>query len=641
MKNTEKELIKIVKYLPIILIFFIISIITFFLYTEIINRFDEENRKLKEEHIRLNKELIKFHVSSIKDNLLEERKKSLVNLKKELKEYVLAAYSITKSLYENNKEEKTKEEIQKLIKEALRNIRFNENRGYFFIYGMDGNTIFHPIKPEIENKNLWDYQDKKGTYLLREMSKILKTKTSTYYSWFWTKPNDKKTEYEKIGFFKLFEPYNWYIGAGEYVDDYQMSLKKKLANRISKYRYNKDGYIFIIDDKGNYISYYDKKIIGKNIKDLNLSSYTKLSHNFFDLVKEEGSYIEYKHKDKPTNRKKEISKISYVDKVEQWGWLIGTGFYMDDFYEQLAKKEKELNQSNNLTLKKLLITVSLILLFITAIFFYLSSVLDKKFLKYKERIKLQIKENIEKDNLLSHQSRFAVMGEMLANISHQWRQPLSTISTILSGLKMEKDLGMNTKESEERGFSSIKKNLDYLSETINDFTNFFKPSLSQKDYEISDVIDKSIDLLKTQLEIKRIELIKNVNNHSLYGSSNQLVQVLINILNNAKDELEKIEDKKIIFISTEYDTEYMKIIIKDNAGGIQYNFLDRIFEPYFSTKDNLKGTGIGLYMSKQIVEKNFHGKIIVKNIEYEYSSKKYIGAEFTIIFPIEENLKNI
>ena len=133
---------------------------------------------------------------------LYEKKEQIKNLKKELQNQVNNAHNIAYSLYKNNKDKLTREEIISLIKDALREIRFNENRGYFFIYDISsGMNILHPIKPNLENKDLWSYQDTKGTYLLQEMNKILKVKEATYFNWFWTKPNELNKEYEKIGYF--------------------------------------------------------------------------------------------------------------------------------------------------------------------------------------------------------------------------------------------------------------------------------------------------------------------------------------------------------------------------------------------------------------------------------------------------------
>lgn len=632
MQKSEKDIINIIKYLPVILILLISSTLTFFLYNENINRFNLENEKLEEKYISLNKDLIKFQITKIKDMILSEKKQKVETLKASLKTQVDNAYNIAMSIYKNNKD-KSEEEIISLIKDALRDIRFNESRGYLFIYQKDGVNILHPVKPELENKNLWSYQDKKGTYLLQEMDRILLNKKETFYSWYWTKPDGTKKEYEKLGFFKVFEPFNWFIGTGEYVYDFEEQLKDKLAQIITDFRYKKDGYVFVLDYKGKYLSYHDKNIIGKNVFDLNMAKDMASTQNeMINLVKTTGGYLSYGHRDKP-EVKGEIQKISYIDGIKDWKWIIGTGFYMDDFYKDLSLKKDKLNKQNNDALTKLLIVSVLVTLALLFIFIYLSSVLENKFLSYREDIKKQINDNIKKDNILAHQSKLAAMGEMLGNISHQWRQPLSTVSTIVTGIKAQRELGINDDKLEKDSLDTINKHIQYLSQTIDDFSNFFKPHKEANTFDLSSMINKTMELVEPQLNAKHINLVKEIETCEVYSLENELIQVLINLLNNARDELVKIDDEKNIFIFSEINDENIIIKIKDNAGGVKKDIIDRIFEPYFTTKMKSQGTGIGLFMSEEIIVKHLNGEISVENIEYEFNGKLCKGAEFKIKFP--------
>ena len=633
MQKSEKEIINLIKYLPIVLIFIISSLLTFFLYSENINRFNIENEKLEEKYISLNKDLIKFQIKKIKDRILFEKQQQTQTLKNELKGQVDNAYKIAMSIYKNN-QDKSKEEIVSLIKDALRDIRFNKNRGYLFVYERNGLNILHPIKPELENKDLWNYQDKKGTYLLQEMDRILLNKKETFYSWYWTKPNDTSIEYEKLGFFKVFEPFDWFIGTGEYIVDFETHIKEKLAKEIFDFRYKKDGYIFVLDYDGNYISYHNKEIIGKNVYNLNMAEDVALTQKrMLQLAKDHGGYISYGHRDKPKSEI-EVSKISYVDGIDDWQWLIGTGFYMDDFYEQLEEKRDELNKANNEALKKLILGSLVVTVVLLLIFIYVSSILENKFLSYKEDIEKQINDNIKKDNMLAHQSKLAAMGEMLGNISHQWRQPLSTVSTIVTGIKAQRDLGIKDENLEKESLEKINKHIQYLSQTIDDFSNFFKPYKEAKEFDLANMINKTAELVEAQLKSKDIILVKDIENSKVFSLENELIQVLINLFNNARDELVKKEHEKYIFISSKINEENIEISVKDNAGGIKDDILDRIFEPYFTTKMKSQGTGIGLFMSEEIIVKHLNGEIFVQNIEFNYNDKDYKGAEFTIKFPL-------
>lgn len=634
MKNSEKEIILIIRYLPVSLILLISSLLTYFLYTQNINHFHEVNQKLEEKYISLNKDLTKFQIDKIKSNILYEKKEQIKKLKKELKNQVDNAYNIANSIYQNNKDELSKQNIISLIKDALRDIRFNENRGYFFIYDINtGVNILHPIKKNLENKNLWTYQDTKGTYLLQEMNKILKKQDSTYFNWFWTKPNESNNEYEKIGYFKKFEPYNFFIGTGEYKVDFEKQLKNQITKTVSDFRYKKDAYVFILDFDGNYLSYYNKDYIGKNIFDFDIVNDKKNILTRLKKKAKNSGYLSYEHKDKPFN-KNTIKKITYVDEISDWKWIIGTGFYMDDFYKDLESKKKHLEENNKQSLEKLFIGSIIVTVLFLLIFVYLSKLLEKKFYAYKLSIEKQMNDNIKKDNILAHQSKLAAMGEMLGNIAHQWRQPLSTISTIVSGIKLHRELGNKDEELENESFLKIKKHVEYLSNTIDDFSNFFKPNKLAKEFQLEVMINKTLELVDNQLKKEEIIIIKDIKNETVFSFENELIQVLINLINNSRDELIKTQQKRVIFISNKINEKNIIISIKDNAGGIEPSILDRIFEPYFSTKGASKGTGIGLFMSEEILVKHLCGNINVENVYFDFEGNLYKGAEFNIIFPI-------
>ena len=250
---------------------------------------------------------------------------------------------------------------------------------------------------------------------------------------------------------------------------------------------------------------------------------------------------------------------------------------------------------------------------------------------YRRNIKKEIDNTLEKERLLIQQSKMAVMGEMIGNIAHQWKQPLSTISTISTGIKFQNEMNCLNDHDITLGMDNINGSDQYLSQTIDDFRNFFKPNKTKTNFNILDALENTIKLMGSLFKNNNIELIKNINNAELYGYYNELLQVLINILKNAKDELIKLDTNKrrIIFIDTYTDKSNLIIKIRDNANGIPSDIIEKIFDPYFTTKENDEGTGIGLYMCKQIID-GMTGKIQVINVEYEYEAQIYYGAEFII-----------
>lgn len=243
-----------------------------------------------------------------------------------------------------------------------------------------------------------------------------------------------------------------------------------------------------------------------------------------------------------------------------------------------------------------------------------------------------ISERKAKDNMLHHQNKLASMGEMIGNIAHQWRQPLSTITTGATGAILQKEMDSLSDSQLIYILESINDSAQYLSHTIDDFRYFFSPkNNSFKNVMIKDTISKTLKLIGSRFIEKDIEIIKDIENFELKTIENELVQVLINLLNNARDILiEKENIRRLIFISTYKKDDALYIVIKDNAGGIKSSVIEKIFEPYFTTKHKSQGTGIGLYMSQEIITKHFNGTIYVKNTSYTYENIDYTGAKFNI-----------
>jgi len=245
-------------------------------------------------------------------------------------------------------------------------------------------------------------------------------------------------------------------------------------------------------------------------------------------------------------------------------------------------------------------------------------------------------ENIRKEKLLVQQSKMAAMGEMLENIAHQWRQPLSVISTCASGINLQKDFGTLTDEMLLESLKNIVNTTSYLSETINDFKNFFERDKEKKNFNINNNIDKTLDLIEMGFSNNEISVLKDYKDSIVIHSyNNEFMQVLLNIMNNAKDAIisnEKLKNKRKIICISIYKKDGKAIIeIKDNAGGIKDDVMDKIFEPYFTTKHQSQGTGIGLFMTREIITKHMEGIIEVENTSYEIDGIEYKGALFRII----------
>lgn len=256
--------------------------------------------------------------------------------------------------------------------------------------------------------------------------------------------------------------------------------------------------------------------------------------------------------------------------------------------------------------------------------------------RYKEN-QILYKENLKKDALLYEQSKKISQGEMLNNIAHQWRQPLSIISTSASGLQLVNSYGSLKKDELNKTLDSIIETTKYLSETIDTFRDFIKNEKNIISFNLDESIYSNLNILEGLLKTSNIVYILNLNvNMNIKNYPKELRQIFINIINNSNDAfmINNIKEKYIFISSKKNDNEVI-IKIKDNAKGIRENTLNKIFEPYYTTKHESQGKGLGLFMVYNIITERMKGKIFVNNLTFEYNNKEFSGVEFTIVLPID------
>ncbi|QFR50440.1 HAMP domain-containing histidine kinase [Sulfurimonas lithotrophica] len=254
--------------------------------------------------------------------------------------------------------------------------------------------------------------------------------------------------------------------------------------------------------------------------------------------------------------------------------------------------------------------------------------------KLNEELEDRVEESVrlirENEKMLLAQSKQAIMGEMIEMIAHQWRQPITSIGMIVNNLFL--DIAIDEIDMDEmvKDLEKISYQVKHLSGTIDDFRDFFKESKEKNSMTIKEVMAATMIIIEKQLSSHNIEIrcINNTDDISINTYKNELIQVVLNILANSKDAYNDKElDEKIIEVESKQVGEDVVLYIRDNAGGIPENIIGRIFEPYFSTKNEKNGTGLGLYMSMIIVKEHIGGKIEVKNTDN--------GAEFKITIPIK------
>ncbi len=258
--------------------------------------------------------------------------------------------------------------------------------------------------------------------------------------------------------------------------------------------------------------------------------------------------------------------------------------------------------------------------------------LEKRFYKLEKslqkRIDREVQRNREKDRLMFQQAKLASLGEMVGNIAHQWRQPLNNLALMVQDIENSILFEGLDKEYIIQVSRDAMEQINYMSSTIDDFRNFFKGDTPKEEFYISEVVEQALNITKNGLQGKGIKLIQDIQDNSrLFGQKSQYIQVLINLVKNGQDIIEErnIQNGEI-HIESKEKNGFSYLIIEDNGGGIKEEVIERVFEPYFTTKHQSIGTGLGLYMSKMIIEQNFKGKLEVSNIEN--------GARFSIIVPV-------
>ncbi len=296
--------------------------------------FREETKLMETAYIENRKQLLKNETEKVVDFIHYVKSRSEFRLKQNLKDRTYEAHAIATHLYNQNRITKSDAEIKEMIKDALRPIRFNHGHGYFFAGNMQGISQLFVDKSELEGKNLSNMTDEDGRFVVKEMIALAKEKKEGFNQYRWTKPNQKGRTFPKLSFIKYFEPYKWYIGTGEYLDDFKKDTQAGILDRISQIRYEKDGYIFAGQWDGVSLLEPEK---GRNMWNVQDENGVKIVQELIKAAKAGGGYINYVlpkfkgHRSSP--------KISYASGIEGWQWYIGTGQFIDEIDKTVEQRE--------------------------------------------------------------------------------------------------------------------------------------------------------------------------------------------------------------------------------------------------------------------------------------------------------------
>lgn len=601
----EKNIPKLIILVPI---FTIIILVTLILYSFIKTRHDyfiQESAQLEKNYVKKQKVILQEEINDIFQYIKYHKNLMINNEKENIK---IQMKSFIKTILSNDI---TPDEYKIYIKEIS-----NDDTD-FIIYDIQNHQV-------IKNKNVFFNLDTINNHKNIDGNFILQDETNLF-------------------FFKIIPSKNLVIILKKDIFYKLDNLKDSIARWVELIRFEKNNYLWIYSNTNKLIADpYRKNDIGQD------DTYKRDIKNTFFVQKlvrlaiknPNGSFFEFYSS--AMNKEIDSKKVGFVKLYKEWNWIIGSGIYINEIQKNIATKKLLLEKTIDKYIKTTILIASIFIVIISFLSILTSYKISNTFQRYKHKvnrkelklkylnrnlhskIEVALKEEKEKDRAMLHQSRLARMGEMLSMISHQWRQPLNKLNSIMMELETKILFKKATDEFLVSCVDDATETIQFMSSSMEDFKNFYTPSKDKESFYISTACKEAISLMQASLDSTGVKLDFIIKDDiKIRGYKREYSQVVLNIILNAKDALvsNNVKEKKIT-LSIEMKDKFSLLRITDNAGGIKEEIIDLIFDPYFSTK-KMQGTGLGLYMSKMIIEKSMQGKLSVKNDSF--------GAVFEIL----------
>ena len=404
--KTKHSITETFLYSMVILAVISVALVGYFWIMNGYKRFKKEELTLRQEYVAAQERLIKHETEQVLDYVEFKISQAETRLQQIIRNRTNEAYDIAINLYNQHKATRNPDEIKKIIKDALRPIRYNNQRGYYFVTRLDGVEILFADRPEMEGLNLIDMQDTQGKFVIRDMIAIIRKSGEGFYRYTWTKPNKSGKGFPKVAFIKHFEPFDWLIGTGEYLDDVVNDIQQEVLARIENIAFGEDGYIFAVQWDGLSLVNPQK---GKNVIDITDANGVKIVQELIKASKSGGGYVSYVMP--KFDRDTTYNKLSYTKPISDWEWLIGAGVNMDRIETVIDQKKAALQEGVRSRLLNILLILTAILIFILLAAKIVSNRMRKGFNLFSEFFSKAATESVKIDTLNLHFKEFETLAQ--------------------------------------------------------------------------------------------------------------------------------------------------------------------------------------------------------------------------------------
>lgn len=636
------------------------------------SKFEQEIALLEEIQLTKQKELIQREVDSAIDYIRFQDLQMTMQAKARLQNRAEEAYQVAISLYEKYHNQLTQSELSELIAEALRGIRFNDGRGYFFAFRIDGTAVLLPFQPEREGSNLLE-SDLLESRFVGGFITLAERQGEGFYQYQWYKPGQGDGLRPKLSYIKYFAPADMLLGTGDYLEDIRAENKSAAIAWLGSIRFGSDGFLFALDFDSKMIAHAEPSLIGNRMLDSVLPQIRSAFPEMLSGTTEHGTFVEYQFR-RP-QLESMSRKVSYVARIPDWEWIVGAGFFVDSLMSAIDEQRKQLKDALMMDFMKMGVMSLLAILLVALIvrfgsrklqqnidlfndFFFRaasqstplekSDIIFKEFAPMAEAINGMVKErrSIEKDRkhleaMLLQRQKLEAIGTLAGGIAHDFNNLLAAMFGNLSLLSLKYDHDAKQRKYLDRIQDSANKARDLVAQILC-FSRYSEGNRRLLDFRL--VVSESIELLRSTIPSSvSLEVQMQEDTMPLMADKTQLHQVLMNLCGNASHALPAqtgiIQISLFTLARAQHELltthagfpgdRVAHLTVRDNGVGIAKEIITKIFDPFFSTRATGKGTGLGLSIVHRIVRQ--HGGVL------DVESQLGQGSAFHVFLPLSSS----